>query len=144
MVCDSQNPGLQKLKIESSLGAILRAMKSITKLQRVENLALFVAATTVYFTNGLSWIWYLALLLVFDLFMSGYLVNSRVGAITYNMGHSYILPSLVLVAYCLYPNDYLLGLACLWFAHIGFDRTLGYGLKFGDAFTHTHLGVIGK
>lgn len=28
-------------------------------------------------------------------------------------------------------------------AHIGFDRALGYGLKYSSAFTHTHLGRIG-
>jgi hypothetical protein len=35
-----------------------------------------------------------------------------------------------------------LRLALVWFAHIGMDRALGYGLKYDDAFTHTHLGII--
>jgi hypothetical protein len=37
----------------------------------------------------------------------------------------------------------LSALALVWFAHIGMDRALGYGLKYDDAFTHTHLGIIG-
>lgn len=35
-------------------------------------------------------------------------------------------------------------LAGSWAFHIGVDRALGYGLKLPDAFTHTHLGWIGK
>lgn len=34
-------------------------------------------------------------------------------------------------------------LALLWVAHVGFDRVLGYGLKY-DQFTATHLGRIGR
>jgi hypothetical protein len=36
----------------------------------------------------------------------------------------------------------LSALGLVWFAHIGMDRALGYGLKYDDAFTHTHLGII--
>jgi hypothetical protein len=32
----------------------------------------------------------------------------------------------------------------VWAAHIGFDRGLGYGLKYPSAFGDTHLGRIGK
>ena len=34
------------------------------------------------------------------------------------------------------------GLAYLISAHIGFDRTLGYGLKFPLGFRVTHLGTL--
>ena len=33
--------------------------------------------------------------------------------------------------------------ALIWAAHIGFDRALGYGLKYPTAFSDTHLGRIG-
>jgi hypothetical protein len=36
-----------------------------------------------------------------------------------------------------------LAIGAIWVAHIGMDRMLGYGLKYGDDFTHTHLGRIG-
>jgi len=29
--------------------------------------------------------------------------------------------------------------ALIWFAHIGADRALGYGLKYPSAFSDTHL-----
>jgi hypothetical protein len=35
-------------------------------------------------------------------------------------------------------------IALIWFAHIGFDRALGYGLKYPSAFQNTHMGRIGK
>ena len=38
----------------------------------------------------------------------------------------------------------LLGLASIWAAHIGFDRMLGYGLKYTSGFNDTHLGRIGR
>ncbi len=36
------------------------------------------------------------------------------------------------------------GLFCVWISHIGFDRALGFGLKYAAGFGHTHLGLIGK
>jgi hypothetical protein len=37
-----------------------------------------------------------------------------------------------------------LSIAMIWLAHIGFDRALGYGLKYAAGFTFTHLGRIGR
>ena len=34
--------------------------------------------------------------------------------------------------------------ALIWAAHIGFDRLMGYGLKYETAFGATHLGWRGK
>jgi hypothetical protein len=33
-------------------------------------------------------------------------------------------------------------LCVIWVAHIGFDRLLGYGLKYPTAFKDTHLGKV--
>ena len=38
----------------------------------------------------------------------------------------------------------MLSIAMIWLAHIGFDRALGYGLKYATGFGFTHLGRIGK
>ena len=35
-------------------------------------------------------------------------------------------------------------IACIWAAHVGFDRLLGYGLKYGTSFGDTHLGRRGR
>ena len=119
-------------------------MKLPTVYQRAEGAVIFLAATYLYFDQGFSLIWFAVLLCAFDVLMAGYLISNWFGAHLYNIGHSLILPTIVAVLYYVTGNDWLLGLACLWFAHIGIDRALGYGLKFTGGFKQTHLGVIGK
>ncbi len=112
--------------------------------QRLGGAALFVAATVAWFVSGFGWLPYVLLLFAFDLSMLGYLAGPRVGAATYNLGHGFLLPSLSAAAYLLTGVDWVLALTCLWFAHIGIDTALGYGLKFPTSFQVTHLGRIGK
>jgi hypothetical protein len=38
----------------------------------------------------------------------------------------------------------LLSIATIWLAHIGIDRSPGYGLKYSAGFAFTDLGRIGK
>jgi hypothetical protein len=111
--------------------------------QRLEGAAIFVAATAVYFSSHLNWVLYIVLLFAFDIFMLGYVVNPRVGAVVYNLGHSMILPALLVLVYLATGNGVILGLTCLWFAHIGIDRAAGYGLKLSSGFHDTHLGRVG-
>jgi hypothetical protein len=60
------------------------------------------------------------------------------GAAIYNLGHSTIAPlALCVLGWVVSPVTAALGL--IWLAHVGFDRMAGYGLKYGDAFRHTHL-----
>lgn len=112
-------------------------------LQRLEGLAALVLGVVAYAWLGQSW-WVFALLfLAPDLTMLGYLHSPRLGAVTYNLGHTYAAPAvLALTGLALGPLAY--GLAAIWAAHIGFDRLLGYGLKLDAGFEQTHLGPIGK
>jgi len=43
----------------------------------------------------------------------------------------------------LYAN-FLVPLALIWIAHIGFDHLVGYGLKYAAGFGFTHLGHVGR
>jgi hypothetical protein len=61
----------------------------------------------------------------------------------YNLAHSYVGPLTLAGAHFVSGIPGLL-LAMVWGAHIGFDRTLGYGLKYPTAFGDTHLGRIGR
>jgi hypothetical protein len=71
--------------------------------------------------------------------MIGYVVSPRVGAMTYNAVHAYVGP-LVLGGYALFTGKHLpLLLALVWVGHIGFDRCLGFGLKYRSRFKDTHL-----
>ena len=39
----------------------------------------------------------------------------------------------------LWDSDTAVQIALIWLAHIGFDRLLGYGLKYPTGFKDTHL-----
>lgn len=111
---------------------------------RAEGAAVFILCTVTYAHLGASWGLAAALFLVPDVAMAGYLAGPRVGAISYNLAHSYALAvGLGLLAQVL-DQSLLLALALILGAHIGFDRALGYGLKLPDGFHSTHLGPIGR
>lgn len=119
---------------------------SPTLYLRVEGGALLAISLLGYarFVHEPSWLVFAAAFLLPDIAMLGYLVNRGVGALAYNLAHSEVLPAALLVATLFGAPSWLLSVALIWLAHIGFDRLLGYGLKHGDAFTHTHLGRIGR
>lgn len=74
--------------------------------------------------------------------MIGYLKDKRVGAITYNLGHNYILAAVIfLLGWCLNKN-FPLGLGVIWAAHVGIDRFMGFGLKYFTNFKDTHLQKV--
>lgn len=113
-------------------------------LLRLEGLALFVLATLAFAYTGLSWWLYALLFLGPDLSFAAYKAGPKPGAIVYNALHSTLGPAL-LAGWGLTANEPLcLGLAAIWAAHIGFDRMLGYGLKYASGFHDTHLGRIGR
>ena len=111
-------------------------------LLQLEGLAVLVAALVCYGYQGYSWLAFILLLLVPDLVMVGYLVNNQVGSIVYNLGHTYVLPLLLGVFSLLFEAPLGLQLALIWLAHIGMDRTVGYGLKYEDGFKETHLSRV--
>lgn len=108
-------------------------------LLHLEGVVLLTAALALYAQSGGSW-WLFALLLFApDISMVGYLANQKIGAQTYNVIHIYLLPAL-LAAYGWFAAAPLAcQVALIWFAHIGMDRMLGYGLKYETAFKDTHL-----
>jgi hypothetical protein len=102
----------------------------------------FLLATYLYADHGGSWVVFGVLFFAPDASFAGYLVGPRIGAALYNVAHSYVGP-LILAAVLLSAGTGL-PFALVWAAHIGFDRTLGYGLKYPSAFGDTHLGRIGQ
>lgn len=71
--------------------------------------------------------------------MLGYLVSVRVGPAAYNFVHTYISPLALAGVALSQHNTGLWSFALIWFAHIGADRALGYGLKYPTFFKDTHL-----
>lgn len=87
------------------------------------------------------WMFFL-LLFVPDITMIGYIVNRSVGALLYNVGHSFIFPYMLLVVAILNEYTSLLMIVIIWLAHIYLDRSIGFGLKYRDSFRETHLQKI--
>lgn len=110
----------------------------------LEELAMFGLAIVGFTLLDYSWWVFPALLLVPDLSMFGYLVNPRLGALLYNLVH-HKLTGIAIFCMGLWGSSSELQLSGLiLFGHSSMDRMFGYGLKYNDAFTHTHLGIIGK
>lgn len=115
-----------------------------TKIQRLEGLFIFLLAIFVYFKLDGNWVLFILLLFVPDISMIGYLKDNKLGAIIYNLGHNLVL-SIALIIFGYITNiELLIFLGLILSAHIGIDRTLGYGLKEKEGFKFTHLGKIGK
>jgi hypothetical protein len=104
-----------------------------------EGAALLGVVLVAYALTGGSWWLFALLLLAPDLSALGYLVNVRVGAATYNLVHTQILPALLLAVGYFSGRQVLIYLALIWLAHIGLDRLTGFGLKYPTKFQDTHL-----
>lgn len=68
-----------------------------------------------------------------------YLVNPKLGSRLYNLAHTEVLPAALALFSFVQHRTSLLALALIWLGHIGFDRALGYGLKYPTFFKDTHL-----
>lgn len=111
---------------------------------RLEGLCVLAAAALYYPHLGFGWVTFAVFFLVPDLSFLGYLAGPRVGALVYNVAHSYVGAIGFLLAGFYLSSAVLSCVGVIWLAHIGFDRALGYGLKYSTGFGFTHLGRIGR
>jgi hypothetical protein len=111
-------------------------------LLRLEGLAVLAGALLLYARGGHSWMLLAVLFLAPDLSFVAYLAGPRVGAAAYNAAHSYVGPALAATLAVATGRPPVVAL--VWAAHIGFDRAVGYGLKYATGFEDTHLGRIGR
>jgi len=118
------------------------ATGSVRLWLRLEGLAAFTLAVYLFARGGHSWPLLAVLFFVPDLSFAAYLAGPRVGALVYNLAHSYVGPIALGAAFVATGRPPVMAL--IWAAHIGFDRMLGYGLKYPAGFGDTHLGAIGR
>ena len=109
---------------------------------RLEGAVALLLAIALDAHVGGSWLVFVALFFVPDVSFAAYFAGPRIGAAIYNVAHSYVGP--LIAAGTLLSTGTELAPALVWAAHIGFDRALGYGLKYPTAFSDTHLGRIGR
>jgi hypothetical protein len=125
------------LRVGATVGAV-------NTMLRWEALLIMVGAIIVYAKLSGNWGMFALLFLVPDLSMLGYLIDRSLGAVVYNVGHSYVLPGVLGLLGLALASSLLYSLALIWVAHIGFDRMLGFGLKYASGFGDTHLGFKGQ
>jgi hypothetical protein len=136
-----ENTPMADIAITDATGTVTGGLRTMLRL---EGLTLFVGMTLLYAVWGGSWWIYAILFLAPDVSFAAYLAGPKVGAIVYNAAHSYMAPVTLLTLGFALASPLTLSIAMIWMAHIGIDRTLGYGLKYFAGFGFTHLGRIGK
>ena len=109
------------------------------RLLHLEGLAVLVASLALYFDAGYGWLLLVVLFLAPDVSTIGYLAGPAVGAVTYDVVHTYVWPIALGVVGVLGDSGSAVQIALIWTAHIGMDRMLGYGLKYPTAFRDTHI-----
>ena len=131
--------------IDEAAAPVLGGVRGAPKfLLRLEGLAALGIAALGFERVGGSWPMFAILFLAPDLSMLGYLAGRRFGAAAYNAAHSYVGPAVLGALGVGLGYSTAVQMALIWAAHVGFDRMLGYGLKYATAFGDTHLGRIGK
>ena len=125
----------------SSGGAVTGA---VALALRLEAALVVVGAVLAYHSLGAGWLLFAVLFLAPDISMAAYAFGPRAGAVGYNLVHTYLAPAFLALIGAAAGLPVLYGPALIWTAHIGFDRLLGYGLKYPSAFADTHLGRIGR
>lgn len=116
-------------------------MKNLLKLEEVAQFALGIL---LFSQLDFAWWWFLALILLPDLSMIGYVFGPRIGAYCYNFFHLKGLGVAVMILGYFLSSQYLQLTGIILFAHAAMDRVFGYGLKLTTGFKFTHLGIIGK
>jgi hypothetical protein len=114
-------------------------------LLNLEEFLLFIGSVILFgIVTEYSWWMYALLFFLPDISFAAYLINTKIGAWTYNLfHHKGLMTGLILAGYFA-QLPLLLAIGIVFLGHSCFDRVFGYGLKFADNFKHTHLGNIGK
>jgi hypothetical protein len=111
---------------------------------RLEGFCLFAGALWEFQVQQAGWALFAVLFFVPDLSMLGYLVNPKIGAAAYNAAHTTVVYGPLAVYGYLSGFSVALAVGLIGLAHVGFDRLLGYGLKYPLGFGYTHLGRVGR
>jgi Domain of unknown function (DUF4260) len=119
-------------------------VRPVDWILRAESAAIFLAGVVVFAQFNGNGVLLPLLILVPDISMVGYLGGPRLGAITYNLAHNLVI-ALALIGIGWFAAIAPVALAgSVLLAHVGLDRTFGYGLKLPTDFKDTHLGRIGR
>jgi hypothetical protein len=138
------SPTLGTVRTNSSEAGVGMTYGAVRTWLRLEGLAALGAGLALYGATGGNWLFLLPLLLLPDASAVAYLIDPRVGAMLYNLAHTWV-PGLLVLGVGVWLGSTALELAAaILIAHVGMDRAAGFGLKLPTAFADTHLGRIGR
>ncbi len=109
---------------------------------KLEELAIFGFSIFLFNQTEYAWWVFLVFILTPDIGMIGYLINSKIGAVTYNLFHHKGIALCILILGYYYSIEWIVLTGIILFGHAALDRMFGYGLKYEDSFKHTHLGWL--
>ncbi len=115
---------------------------SPANLLRAEHVALLALAVTVYWNIDGNWWLFAILFLAPDLSFAAAVMGPNAGLIAYNIAHAAVAPVLLGIVGIVADWDLGVSLATIWFAHLAFDRMVGYGLKYSLTKNDTHLDRV--
>lgn len=114
-----------------------------TALQ-IEEASMVVLAYVLSLSIGYAWWVFVVLLLVPDISMLGYSIDTKTGAFIYNLFHMKAVAIVVGLTGFILSAPVVMLIGLVLFGHTSLDRVFGYGLKHKDNFKNTHLGWIGE
>lgn len=116
----------------------------MNNLLKLEELGQFLLSILLFSQLDYAWWIFPACILLPDLSMVGYLLNSKIGAWLYNFFHHKFVAIAIFILGLELSSSLITLAGAILFGHSAMDRIFGYGLKFDDNFKNTHLGWIGK
>lgn len=122
----------------------VKDFEKFVKHLRLEAIALAILMVVLTYESPAP-LWILpATFLFFDIGMIGYIKDTKLGALTYNISHDLTIPTILIASGILFDITWVAIFGFCWTFHVAVDRSLGYGLKHQHSFKETHLGKIGK
>lgn len=114
----------------------------VKRILHLEGIAVLLFSLYWYFMLGGNWLVFIIVLFSLDISMVGYLKNIKLGIITYNIVHNYVLALFFIVSGMIFQNNIVLLFGVIAAAHVGMDRMFGYGLKYPTHFKDTHMQKV--
>ena len=119
----------------------MSTLSFVKNLIRLEEAAFFLLSIFLFSLLDYRWWLFPALLLLPDIGMIGYVANTKIGALIYNLVHHRSIALIIYIIGAVVHIELLQLVGIILFAHSSLDRVFEYGLKYDDDFKHTHLGT---
>lgn len=136
----------QKINAKTNKSSFLNDSKytynGLSIILRIEGFCLLLGALALYEYFSSDWKQFSYLVFLPEISYLGYLIGRKTGAITYNILHSYLFPIILLIIAFNMNQQQVFPYLLIWIVNISFNRSLGFGLRYFNSLSYTHLGRI--